>query len=93
MAFVEDLPAYLADFGDGGTLAGAAVRVIFDAPSATELGSVAMATQVPQAQIVSASVPGAVYGASLVIPQGSFTVLEHIPDGTGMSLLVLQRAA
>lgn len=93
MAFVEDLTTYLADFGDAGTLAGQPVRVIFDAPSTTELGGVSLAAQVPQAQIASASVPASVYGAALVVPQGSYTVLEHIPDGTGMSLLVLQKAA
>lgn len=90
MAFVEDFSIFLADFGVDGTLAGAAVRVIFDSPAGTDLGGVT--TTQPQAQIASVSVPAAVFGADLVIPQGSFTVREALPDGTGMTLLLLSEA-
>jgi hypothetical protein len=40
-------------------------------------------------RIKSASVPGAIFGATLVIPQGTFKVREARPDGTGITTLSL----
>lgn len=88
MAFVEDLTPFLADFGVDGTLAGSAVRGIFDAPSDVSMDIVAT---VPQFQMKSASVPAAIFDATLVIPQGTFKVREALPDGTGMTLLLLMK--
>lgn len=93
MAFAEDLTPYFADFGDAGTLAGQPVRVIFDAPVEQQLAGVGMLSAQPQVQIATASVPSGVDGATLVVPQGTYTVREHVADGTGLSLLMLQRAA
>lgn len=93
MAFVEDLTPLFADFGDDGTLDGDAVRVIFDAPVEQQLGGVGMLSAQPQVQIVTASVPTGVDGTTLIIPQGTFTVREHVADGTGLSLLLLQRVS
>lgn len=92
MAFVEDLTPYFADFGDAGTLDGVAVRVIFDAAVQGQLGGVGMLAAQPQVQIASASVPASPEGKALVIPQGSYIVREHLPDGTGLSVLTLTKA-
>ena len=88
--FTEDLSLFLADFGQSGTLAGAPVRVIYSDPAETDLGIRAAG---PQAEIPTAQVPAQSFGAQLVIPQGTFTVREALPDGTGMTLLLLQRVA
>ncbi len=94
MAFTEDLAPFFADFGDAATLAGVAVRVIFDGPGGTANG---MTIEAPQVQIASASVPAAYKGATLVISAGrgagTYKVREHLPDGTGMSLLSLTEVA
>ena len=87
MPFVENLAPFLADFGDAGTLAGLPVRGIFDAPAGTDLGGITASE--PQFQLPTAQVPGASRGLALVIPQGNFTVREALPDGTGMTLLLL----
>jgi hypothetical protein len=87
--FAEDLPAFLGDFGVDGTLAGQPVRVIFDDPGAAPQG---ISVREPQVQLPTASVPAGCYQAALVIPQGSFTVREHLPDGTGWSVLLLSTA-
>jgi hypothetical protein len=89
MAFAETLSVFLADFGDAGTLAGQPVRGIFDAPGLSQLGIQAAE---PQFQLPSASVPSSVFDTTLVIPQGSFKVREAVPDGTGMTLLLLTKA-
>lgn len=90
---VEDLTAYFADFGVDGTLGAAPVRVIFDTPTEQMLGGVGMAAGVPQVQIASGAVPADFYGLQLSIPQGNFTVQQHQADGTGLSLLLLQKVA
>jgi len=87
MAFVENLAVFVSDFGDAGTLAGVPVRGIFDAPAGVDLGGITASE--PQFQLPSAQVPASSRGQLLVIPQGSFTVRETLPDGTGMTLLLL----
>ena len=89
MSFVEDFTPLFADFGVDGTLAGASVRVIFDNPTQRELGGSGAAVVAPQVQIPTASVPASVYGATLVIPQGTFKVRERDDDGTGLTFLTL----
>ena len=89
MAFTEVFSTFLVDFGDDGTLDGVAVRGIYDAPGSAQLES--SATE-PSFQLPTASVPAGVFNKVLVIPQGSFRVHEHLPDGTGMSLLLLTKA-
>jgi len=93
MPFAEDLSIFVSDFGDVGTLDGYSVRGIFETPGVSlGLVDVAVAAVQPQFQMPTASVPPAAFGKTLVIPQGSFVVREHIPDGTGMSLLLLTKA-
>jgi hypothetical protein len=89
MSLVENLSPFFADFGDAGTLAGAPVRGIFDAAVRDQLGVLAAD---PSFQLPTAQVPANAFGAALVVPQGSYTVREHLPDGTGMSLLLLSKA-
>ena len=91
--FVEDLARFFVDFGDDGTLAGQPVRGIYDAPFIVEpMGAAGMLAAEPSFRLASSSVPGSVFGAALVIPQGSFTVREAHPDGTGLTTLVLSKA-
>lgn len=93
MAMVEDLSVFFADFGDDGALAGSPVRVIFDEPGGVQLGGVGMTAREPQVQLATASVPADYLSAVLAIPQGTFRVLSHEPDGTGLSVLRLKRTA
>lgn len=91
MAFVEALAPFFVDFGESGTLNGQAVRVIFDAQADELLGGGIVAQQ-PQVHIATASVPANPEGLLLVLPQGTFSVRTHLPDGTGLSVLHLTRA-
>lgn len=93
MPFAEDLTVFFADFGDNGTLAGQPVRGIYDAPFAVEsMGAAGVLATEPSFRLASSSVPGNIFGAALVIPQGSFTVREAHPDGTGLTTLLLSKA-
>ena len=91
MAFVENLELFFADFGSDGTLAGAPVRVIFSAAGTVAFDG--LSAVVPQAAIATESVPAAVFEAELIIPQGRYKVREHLPDGTGISTLLLGAVA
>lgn len=105
MAFVEDRSVFFADFGVDGNLAQQSttswpgdpmpfaevpVRVIFDEPVGERDG--VMLPQ-PQAQIDSDDVMHYVLDALLEIPAGVFKVREAIPDGTGMTLLMLTKVS
>jgi hypothetical protein len=90
MALVEDLSLFLTDFGQAATLDGAAVTVIFDEEGVTAAGGIAAVA--PQVTLPTASVPASPFGKTLTIGARSFTVREHLPDGTGMSTLVLTDA-
>lgn len=94
MAFTEDLSLFFADFGVDATLSGQPVRGIFDRQYALQsLGDAGISGAEPAFTLTSASVPAAIFGATLVIPgQGSFTVREAQPDGTGLTVLMLQSA-
>lgn len=89
MAFVEDLTLYFAEYGSDATLDGQAVRIVFDTPADLLLDQ--RAAQ-PQATLRTAQVPAQPFDKVLVVPgQGSFAVRDHVPDGTGMSVLILTR--
>ena len=93
MAFVEDLSLYFADFGKAATLDGAPVSVIFDNGSArAAVGPFGMATTQPQVTIATASVPSAPVGKAMVVNGTAYTIAEHQPDGTGISMLLLEAA-
>jgi hypothetical protein len=89
--FSDTSSLYFADFGVAGTLGGLPVRVIFDAPAEHALGAVI--APYPQVLIEDASVPAAAEGLPLSIPQGNYTVREVLPDGTGITTLLLSAAA
>lgn len=88
----DDLAPFFADFAVDATLDGQAVRVLFDAQATDLLGGGIIAQQ-PQVHIATASVPANPEGLALVLTQGTYTVRAHLPDGTGISVLHLTRAA
>ena len=93
MSFPEDFTPFFADFGDDGTLAGQPVRGIFEAPVQRQgLGDALALAADPTFTLPTASVPANPFGAALTVPQGSFKVREHLPDGTGVSVLLLDKA-
>lgn len=90
----------VATFDDGRTVAG-----IFDQPYAqSDIGSAGFAGERPTFRLPSASVPPAwwaqfageafdVVDAQITVRDVLYQVVRHEPDGTGMSTLVLERAA
>ena len=95
MPFVEDLAQFLKppEFASSATLGGVAVRVIFDKPyydAASGLSStnptVTIATSDCAAIVINTT--------QLVIPSnGTYRVINHEPDGTGVSTLQLVKVA
>lgn len=100
MAMTEDTTAFFstAEFADTATLDGAAVVGIFDrAYEQGAIGISGMASGQPVFTLPASSVPAAVVGKALVIAAGlgagSYLVAESQPDGTGLTVLVLERTA
>lgn len=92
--FTEDHTAFFADFGQPTTVGGQAVQGVFDNGYALgAAGPFGVATTQPRIVCATASLPANPVGAAVVVGAASYTVAEHQPDGTGISLLLLEAAA
>lgn len=91
MPFTEDLSAFLADFGETVTLDGVSVAAIFDAEYATADVGFDVSVSGPALTLPTTSVPAAPVGKAAVVQSVTYSVAEHKPDGTGMSVLRLRR--
>ena len=87
MAFTENLPAFLSDFGVA-TVGGNSVKAIFDNGFGEIYG---MDGAKPSLQCASSDVTTAVRGTAVVVKGVSYTIANIEPDGTGMSRLVLEK--
>lgn len=93
---VEDLTVFFntSEFAQVATLNGVAVTGIFD--NAYTLGSVGpagMASTQPTLTLPTTAVPTQPIGLTCAVGGISYVVAAHEPDGTGISLLMLERSA
>jgi hypothetical protein len=100
MAMVEDTSVFFstAEFADTATLNGVGVTGIFD--NGYEHGGAGlsgMSSSQPAFTLPASSVPAGLVGKAFVvltgIGVGNYQVVESQPDGTGMVVLLLERAA
>jgi hypothetical protein len=92
VAFVEDLTPFFAvsDFAVAGTLNGVAVTGIFDNQYFEPLGGDVQGAE-PVFVLPTASSSSAAHGQSLVIGATTYKVRGVEPDGTGVTLLRLEK--
>lgn len=92
MAFVEDFTVFFEDFGVTATPnVGSAITVIFDRAHIEAMGGDISGTQ-PIALAVSADVASLASNSStLAISGTTYRVRDIQPDGTGLSVLVLEK--
>jgi hypothetical protein len=92
--FVEDLAAFFTDFAANScTVGGVNVRAVFDSGYALgRVGMMGMAGTQPALMLATASVAADPVGLAAVVNGAAYVVAAHEPDGTGMSLLLLERA-
>ena len=77
-----------------GVLDGLAVTGLFDDGYAlADVGAVGMASSAPAFTMPTESVPADVLGKAFVRGGDTYTVVEHRPDGAGLSVLLLELAA
>lgn len=89
MAFVESFAPLFADFGVDATLAGAPVRGIFDDAYGEAFGGLVSGSG-PMFRLPSSV--AATRGNALVIGATTYTVAGIEPDGTGLTVLRLEKA-
>lgn len=92
---IEDLIApFLADFAATScTVGGVAVRAIFDSDySLGGAGLSGMSSSQPTLTLATASIAADPVGLAVLVNGASYLVAAHEPDGTGLSLLRLERA-
>jgi hypothetical protein len=92
--FTEDLTAFFTDFGVTATVGGASVQVIFDnASQGTRVGLLGMAGTQPAITCKTADLAADPVGLAAVVGGVAYTITQHEPDGTGISLCLLELAA
>lgn len=89
MPFAEDFAPFFSDFGEAAVFGAQTVQGIFDTPSATALD--VYGTQ-PVFTAPTASLAGVAAGTSATVRGVVYTVVGVEPDGTGVTLLRLERA-
>lgn len=97
MSFCEDVALFFMD-GDAAMIAGQTVMGHYAAPYSVALqGGPGVAGALAQYSLPTESVPAAWEGAHLDILEGlgagAYTVRNHQPDGSGVSVLDLEIAA
>lgn len=91
--FAEDLAAYFTDFAATScTVGGVSVRAIFDNGYALGDVGLGMAGTQPSLRVRTAALVGDPVGQAVAVGAVAYTVAAHEPDGTGISLLLLERA-
>jgi hypothetical protein len=88
----EDLAPFFADFAVAATVNGAAVRGIFDNGFALGAVGIGMAGTQPTLRLRTADVAADPVGQAVSVNAVAYTVAAHEPDGTGISVLMLERA-
>lgn len=92
MALAEDFAPFFQEFAVSATLGGEAVSGIFDGPYASAaLNQVTMGAAMLSFTLSTPATDPV--GASLVIDATTYLVVGHEPDGTGVSVLRLERTA
>lgn len=92
--FAENLAPFFADFAVDATIGGVAVRGIFDSGYAlAAVGGVGLSAAQPSLTVPTARLPADPVGAPVAVAGAAYVVAEHQPDGTGVSLLLLERSA
>ncbi len=86
----EDLAPYFAEFGVSATIAAGALQGIFDARPGQAFGFVD--TVGPTFTFATAGWPAVARGAAITIASVAYTVTGIEPDGTGVTVVTLQRA-
>ncbi len=91
--FVENFAPFFQDFGITCTVAGVQKRAIFD--NGLRLGSAGLAgvaSTGPTLTIPTSELSADPVGQAVVANSVNYLVAAHEPDGTGLSLLLLERA-
>ena len=92
--FTEDLSAFMnvAEFATSVTLNGVTKAAIFDNGYAmADTGPFGVAGSGPTLTLASLDVPANPVGLLVVANAVSYSIVEHQPDGTGVSLLQLRK--
>ncbi len=92
MPFAENLAPFFntADFGTAATLNGAAVNGIFDNDYYEALGNTVEGSS-PVFRLATSDASAVAHGQSLVIASTTYKVRGVEPDGTGVTLLRLEK--
>jgi hypothetical protein len=75
------------------SLGGTDVDGIFTNNYAVSGGGIGMATTAPALRVPTASVPANPIGTAVTVAAQPYDIMGHEPDGTGFSVLILERTS
>ena len=92
MAFTEDFTAFFdtsSGFAVDATTAGGTVQVIFrnEYDDSLDISTTAPTAEISDSQVVSS---GLAYQSSIIIGGDTYYIRDIVPDGTGVSTLILE---
>lgn len=90
--FVEDVSVFFTDFAETVNIGGTDTLAIFNSPYSTANVGIGMDTAQPSLTMPTANVPPNPIGALAIVRATNYSVESHMPDGTGVSRLMLERA-
>ena len=82
----------LQAFGQAVTVAGQSVQAVFDNGFALGSVGIGMAGTQPTLRMLTADLPADPVGQTAVVGAVNYLIAAHEPDGTGVSVLMLERA-
>jgi hypothetical protein len=90
----DDLAPFFntAEFARDGTLDGVAVRGILDLAYVAAGGGMGMSMTAPAFTLPAAAVPSAPVGKPLVVGNITYRIAQVEPDGTGVTVLILEHS-
>jgi len=89
MPFTDDTSEFFSDFAEQVTIAGASVSAIFDS-AYTRVGTL-LSTTDPALWCKASDVTSVVRGTAVTVRGVAYTVRDIQPDGTGVTVLQLER--
>lgn len=87
----EDIAAYMTMFGQSVVVNGAEINAIFDDGFREALSEPGAESSMPRLTCRTSDVASAAHGQAVTVGASSFEVVGVEPDGTGVTVLMLER--
>jgi hypothetical protein len=89
--FAEDVSVFFTDFAETVNIGGTDTQAIFDSPYSAAGVGMGMDSNTPSLTLATINVPSSPLGLPVTVRSVAYVVAQHLPDGTGVSRLLLEQ--